>query len=201
MPTPIPNNSPGSAPVHILHSHSAMIRKSFCYTIELNVVARQGRPEPTFRSFLPQTPVDTNPPAANKSGTSTSRAVPSTARGELAAHENGQSNDSSLKHRSREVQRLDHTNTPSNSSKKTNRTSLQPTRVRPSSVRRRLSKRAKILEVMKRPGGTTLAEIVAFSGWQAHTVRAFVSTVAKKDRIRILSVKNKVGGRVYVIRG
>jgi hypothetical protein len=55
--------------------------------------------------------------------------------------------------------------------------------------------------MIKRPGGATLAEIGAFSGWQAHSVRAFVSTVAKKDRIRIRSMKNKAGERVYLIGG
>jgi hypothetical protein len=42
-----------------------------------------------------------------------------------------------------------------------------------------------------------LAEIKAFSGWQAHSV----STVAKKDRIRIRSLKNTNGERVYLISG
>jgi predicted transcriptional regulator len=66
---------------------------------------------------------------------------------------------------------------------------------------RRVSKRAQILEMMQRPSGATLAEIRALSGWQRHSVRAFVSTVAKKDQIHIRSMKNQAGERVYLIRG
>jgi hypothetical protein len=34
------------------------------------------------------------------------------------------------------------------------------------------SKKAEVLTMMKRPNGATLAEIMAMTGWQAHTVRA-----------------------------
>lgn len=200
MPTPFPSNSPGPVPVHILHSHTLVIRRGFYYSFELNVVAQPGRPKPTFRSFLPQSPVDSTPTAANQSRTSTSTDAPRAALGELGARENGRRKNASSKHRSREVQRLDDKNTPTDPSKKiapTGSKSVPARRV----AGRSPSKRSKILEMIKRSGGATLAEIRAFSGWQAHSVRAFVSTVAKKDRIRIRSMKNKAGERVYLIRG
>ena len=35
--------------------------------------------------------------------------------------------------------------------------------------------------------------------WQAHSVRGFISTAAKKNRIKIESAKNETGDRVYKI--
>jgi hypothetical protein len=55
--------------------------------------------------------------------------------------------------------------------------------------------------MMKQSGGATLAEIMVATGWQPHTVRAFVSTLSKVDKIRIRSLKNTNGERVYLISG
>ena len=58
---------------------------------------------------------------------------------------------------------------------------------------------AMILEMIRRAKGATLAEIMSTVGWQAHSVRGFISTAGKKPGIRIESSKNDSGDRVYRI--
>jgi hypothetical protein len=62
------------------------------------------------------------------------------------------------------------------------------------------SKGAKILEMIRRAKGATLAEIMKATDWQAHSVRGFISTAGKKHGIDIESSKNEAGDRVYSIR-
>jgi len=52
---------------------------------------------------------------------------------------------------------------------------------------------------MGRPKGSTLAEIGKTTGWQAHSVRGFLSSAAKKHNMQIESMKNEGGDRVYHI--
>jgi hypothetical protein len=61
------------------------------------------------------------------------------------------------------------------------------------------SKGAKILEMIGRAKGATLAEIMKATDWQAHSVRGFISTAAKKHGVKIESAKNEAGDRVYRI--
>jgi hypothetical protein len=61
------------------------------------------------------------------------------------------------------------------------------------------SKGAQILALIRRPKGATLAEIMKATGWQAHSVRGFISTAGKKQGIKIASTKNEAGERVYKI--
>ena len=53
--------------------------------------------------------------------------------------------------------------------------------------------------MMKRAKGATLAEIMAATGWQAHTVRGFVSILGSKGGEKIESAKNAAGERTYHI--
>jgi hypothetical protein len=58
--------------------------------------------------------------------------------------------------------------------------------------------KAKIIELLKRDGGVTLDEIVAETGWQKHTIRAFVSTLPKKTGLQITSTRRESDkARVY----
>jgi hypothetical protein len=50
-----------------------------------------------------------------------------------------------------------------------------------------------------RPKGATLAEIMKATGWQAHSVRGFLSIAGKKHSVKIESAKNEAGDRVYSI--
>ena len=62
------------------------------------------------------------------------------------------------------------------------------------------SKAAKILDLLKQPDGTTLAELMKATGWQAHSVRGFLSgTVGKKLGLTVTSAKGEDGERTYSV--
>ena len=62
------------------------------------------------------------------------------------------------------------------------------------------SKKQIVIEMMRCNDGATLAEIMAKTDWQAHTVRGFVSgTLMKKMKLPVSSTKNEAGERVYKI--
>jgi Protein of unknown function (DUF3489) len=62
------------------------------------------------------------------------------------------------------------------------------------------SKTEKILELLKRSGGATLAEIMKATDWQPHSVRGFISgTLGKKMALKVESVKGEDGERTYSI--
>jgi len=64
------------------------------------------------------------------------------------------------------------------------------------------SKKADILALLRREGGATLPELMSATGWQAHSVRGFVSgTLGKKMGLTVESVKREDGARVYSIAG
>jgi hypothetical protein len=52
--------------------------------------------------------------------------------------------------------------------------------------------------IVKRSGGATLKHIMKATGWQAHSVRGFLSgTLGKKMGLKIESSKTNDGERVY----
>ena len=63
----------------------------------------------------------------------------------------------------------------------------------------RANKKAEVIALMKRAKGGTLAEIMATTDWQAHTVRGFVSILGSKGGEKIESSKNAAGERTYKI--
>jgi Protein of unknown function (DUF3489) len=63
----------------------------------------------------------------------------------------------------------------------------------------RANKKAEVVAMMKRGKGATLAEIMAVTKWQAHTVRGFVSILGSKGGAKIDSSKNAAGERTYKI--
>src|ERR1700726_2371923 len=75
----------------------------------------------------------------------------------------------------------------------------KPAHAKEASTPRAESKGAKILEMIGRPKGATLAEIMKATDWQAHSVRGFLSTAAKKHGLKIESAKNDTGERTYKI--
>jgi hypothetical protein len=63
----------------------------------------------------------------------------------------------------------------------------------------RANKKVAVIAMMRRPKGATLAEIMAATGWQAHTVRGFVSLLGNKGGEKIESSKSDAGERSYKI--
>jgi Protein of unknown function (DUF3489) len=63
----------------------------------------------------------------------------------------------------------------------------------------RSNKKADVIALMKRAKGATLAEIMKATGWQAHTVRGFVSILGSKAGEKIESSKSADGERTYKI--
>ena len=64
------------------------------------------------------------------------------------------------------------------------------------------SKQAKLIEMLRRPEGASIEEIVAVFGWQAHTVRgAIAGALKKKLGLDVTSEKIEGRGRVYRIAG
>ena len=62
------------------------------------------------------------------------------------------------------------------------------------------SKTAKIMTLLKRPGGATAKELMKATGWQAHSVRGFLSgTVGKKMGMTVVSTKAEDGERRYSV--
>jgi len=59
------------------------------------------------------------------------------------------------------------------------------------------NKKSEVIDLMRRPGGATLPEIMETTGWQKHTVRGFVSILGSKGGIKVESSKNADGERTY----
>ena len=60
------------------------------------------------------------------------------------------------------------------------------------------TKGAKLLALIARPKGATLAELMKELAWQAHSIRGFISIAGKKGT-KITSEKNADGERTYRI--
>jgi hypothetical protein len=62
------------------------------------------------------------------------------------------------------------------------------------------SKKAIVLELLRRPEGATLQEIMSVTGWMAHSVRGFISgSLTKKMGLNVESFKRPDGERAYRI--
>ncbi len=64
------------------------------------------------------------------------------------------------------------------------------------------SKKAQFLALLRAPEGATLAALMKATGWQAHSVRGFISgSLGKKMGLAVESFKNEAGERAYRIQG
>jgi hypothetical protein len=68
-------------------------------------------------------------------------------------------------------------------------------------VAREGSKKSEVIDLMRRSQGATLAEIMELTGWQAHTVRGFVSgTLIKKLSLKVESFRSDEKDRTYRVK-
>jgi hypothetical protein len=71
-----------------------------------------------------------------------------------------------------------------------------------SGAHRGSGKTAKVLDLLKRSGGATLKELMKATGWQAHSVRGFLSgTLGKKMGLTVKSTKAADEERRYSVKG
>ena len=84
--------------------------------------------------------------------------------------------------------------------KKQNGKNRKPKKTKPPIQLREGSKKAEIIELLQRRTGVTLQELMTATGWQAHSVRGFLSAaVGKKMGLSLDSSKREDGQRVYRI--
>jgi len=68
-------------------------------------------------------------------------------------------------------------------------------------VPREFSKKAIVIDLMRRKEGATLAEIAKATEWQRHSIRGFISgSLTKKMGLKVESTKNANGERCYRIK-
>ena len=64
------------------------------------------------------------------------------------------------------------------------------------------SKQDRMIVLLKQQAGATIEELITATGWQAHSVRGFLSaTVRKKLRLPLVAEMRSTGERVYRIAG
>jgi hypothetical protein len=76
----------------------------------------------------------------------------------------------------------------------------KPTRQQHPHTGRKNTKQAQVVSLLKRSGGVTLHHLMRATGWQAHSVRGFISgALGKRLGFKIDSFKNSRGERAYRI--
>lgn len=78
----------------------------------------------------------------------------------------------------------------------TDRVILPP---KPPKQKRTGTKQALLIEMLEKPEGSTLDEIIEATNWQKHSVRGYISTLKKKLGLNIESFKNSAGARTFRI--
>ena len=67
---------------------------------------------------------------------------------------------------------------------------------------RQNSKQAMLIQLLQRPEGATISQIMFATGWQAHTVRGtFAGALKKKLGLTLVSEKPEQGERIYRLPG
>lgn len=62
------------------------------------------------------------------------------------------------------------------------------------------SKQAKMITLLRRPGGASLDALMKATGWQRHTIRGAIAGALKKRlKLKVVATKSADGARVYRI--
>ena len=88
-----------------------------------------------------------------------------------------------------------HKATTAKSARRAKKTAPEPAPIAP-----RQTKTARVIAMLQRKGGATLAEIMTTMGWQKHTVRGFMAGAMKKAGYAVESFKPQGGERTYQIK-
>ena len=62
------------------------------------------------------------------------------------------------------------------------------------------SKQALVIDLLRRDGGATIAEVAHATGWQPHSVRGAISGTLRKKLRLVVDSENSSRGRIYRIR-
>jgi len=80
-------------------------------------------------------------------------------------------------------------------------TATKPAKAAGKSQARDGSKKAAVIQLLRRKEGATAAEIAKLTKWQPHTIRGFISgTVSKKMKLTVESTRNEQGERLYRVK-
>jgi hypothetical protein len=72
-------------------------------------------------------------------------------------------------------------------------------RAKPASSTGRSSKQAQIIALLRRPGGATIADLAAATGWQHHSIRGLISGALRKKLGLAVESSKTEQGRCYRI--
>jgi len=76
-----------------------------------------------------------------------------------------------------------------------------PKRAKVAGTARDGSKAAAVIDLLKRPDGASMKELIKATGWQPHSVRGFLSgAIRKKMGMMVTSIKTDDGERAYSIK-
>jgi hypothetical protein len=64
-----------------------------------------------------------------------------------------------------------------------------------------VSKQSRVVELLRAPGGATIAAVMKVTGWQQHSVRGFLAGAVKRKMGLELTSEPSGDGRVYRIVG
>lgn len=87
---------------------------------------------------------------------------------------------------------------------RTNRQPALPTKLPPAENtqgNKPASKQSRVVEMLRAPGGATIAAVMKVTGWQQHSVRGFLAGAVKKKMGLELTSETSKDGRVYRILG